>query len=81
MRTVQGEQIIYVKNEVPYKTFEDVLNDADVKICAGPLSKQLTKAYSSQKEPAVRDVKYEDRSFRSLLKRHGIKIFCAGYLL
>ena len=44
--TLSGsKQVLYVKNEAPYKNFEDVLNDSDVKICAGPLSTQLTNAY------------------------------------
>ncbi|MCP4715753.1 MAG: hypothetical protein GY868_11605 [Deltaproteobacteria bacterium] len=40
-----SRQVLYVKNKAPYKNFDDVLNDADVKICAGPLSAQLTRAY------------------------------------
>jgi ABC-type amino acid transport substrate-binding protein len=48
-----SKQVLYVKNEAPYKTFEDVLNDPDVKICAGPLSTQLTKGYFNGPEQSV----------------------------
>jgi len=52
--TLSGsKQVLYVKNEAPYKTFEDVLKDADVKICAGPLSTQLTNAYFKGPEQSV----------------------------
>ena len=52
--TLSGsKQVLYVKNEAPYKTFEDLLNDADVKICAGPLSTQLTNAYFTGPEQSV----------------------------
>ena len=40
-----SKQVLYVKNKAVYKTFDDVLNDPDVKICAGPLSTQLANAY------------------------------------
>ena len=52
--TLSGsKQVLYVKNEAPYKNFEDVLNDADVKICAGPLSTQLTNAYFKGPDQSV----------------------------
>lgn len=52
--TLSGsKQVLYVKNEAPYKTFEDMLNDADVKICAGPLSTQLTNAYFTGPDQSV----------------------------
>ena len=52
--TLSGSrQVLYVKNEAPYKTFEDVLKDRDVKICAGPLSTQLTNAYFKGPDQSV----------------------------
>jgi len=48
-----SKQVLYVKNEAPYKNFDDVLNDPDVKICAGPLSTQLTKGYFNGPEQSV----------------------------
>ena len=52
--TLSGSrQVLYVKNEAPYTTFEDVLNDGDVKICAGPLSTQLTRAYFKGPDQSV----------------------------
>ncbi|MFC1591818.1 hypothetical protein ACFL43_04785 [Thermodesulfobacteriota bacterium] len=53
--TLSGsKQVLYVKNEAPYKNFEDVLSDSDVKICAGPLSTQLTKAYFNGPDQSVK---------------------------
>jgi ABC-type amino acid transport substrate-binding protein len=44
--TLSGSrQVLHVKNEASYKNINDVLNDPDLKICAGPLSTQLAKAY------------------------------------
>jgi len=52
--TLSGSrQVLYVKKEAPYTTFEDVLNDGDVKICAGPLSTQLTRAYFKGPDQSV----------------------------
>ena len=52
--TLSGsKQVLYVKNGAPYKNFEDVLNDSDVKICAGPLSTQLTNAYFNGPDQSV----------------------------
>ncbi len=51
---IASKQVLYVKNEATYKTFEDVLNDPDVKICAGPLSTQLTKGYFNGPEQSVK---------------------------
>ena len=52
--TLSGsKQVLYVKNEAPYKNFEDVLNDSEVKICAGPLSTQLTNAYFKGPDQSV----------------------------
>ena len=48
-----SKQVLYVKNEAPYKNFEDLLNDPDVKICAGPLSTQLTNAYFNGSDQSV----------------------------
>jgi ABC-type amino acid transport substrate-binding protein len=48
-----SKQVLYVKNEAPYKNFDDVLNDPDVKICAGPLSTQLTRGYFNGPEQSV----------------------------
>jgi ABC-type amino acid transport substrate-binding protein len=48
-----SKQVLYVKNEAPYQNFDDVLNDPDVKICAGPLSTQLTKGYFNGPEQSV----------------------------
>jgi len=48
-----SRQVLYVKNDAPYKTFQDLLNDPDVKICAGPLSTQLTKGYFNKQKQSV----------------------------
>ena len=52
--TLSGSrQVLYVKNDALYKNFEDLLNDPDIKICAGPLSAQLTRAYFKGPEQSV----------------------------
>ena len=62
--TLSGsKQVLYVKNEAPYKNFEDVLNDGDVKICAGPLSTQLTNAYFKGPDQSVTTKYVFDISF------------------
>lgn len=49
-----SRQTLYVKNDAPYKTFEEALNDPNIKICAGPLSTQLTKGYFNGPEQSVK---------------------------
>ena len=57
-----SKQVLYVKNEAPYKNFQDLLNDPDVKICAGPLSTQLTNAYFNGPDQSVTTKYFSDIS-------------------
>jgi ABC-type amino acid transport substrate-binding protein len=58
-----SKQVLYVKNGAPYKNFEDLLNDSDAKICAGPLSAQLTRAYFNGQDQSVTTKHVFDISF------------------